>query len=55
MIPSFYDPIVLMERAKLWKIEAEASTLAAMRAFCLEEAEKCEQLASQSLVTPVLR
>jgi hypothetical protein len=49
-----YDPDSLTRRAALWRIEAEAATLRAMRLFCLSEADKCEQRAERSLYTPVL-
>jgi hypothetical protein len=49
-----YDPDSLTRRAALWRLEAEAATLRAMRLFCLAEAEKCEQRAEKSLYTPII-
>jgi hypothetical protein len=50
-----YDLIVLRERAALWRAEAAAATLEAMRIFCLAEADQCERRVEKSLYTPVLR
>jgi hypothetical protein len=50
-----YDLAVLKERAELWRAEAAATTLEAMRAFCLIEADQCEQRVQMSLSTPVIR
>jgi hypothetical protein len=52
---SRYDPCALQKRAQLWRIEAEAVTLQALREFCLEEAQNCERRAILSTATPVLR
>lgn len=49
-----YDPITLEEGARLWRTEAEAASLPALRAFCLEEAERCERRIRDSLATPIL-
>ncbi|MDR3533635.1 MAG: hypothetical protein P4L90_24125 [Rhodopila sp.] len=49
-----YDPEALKQKAELWRLEAAAATMEAVRAFCLDEAAKCEQRAQRSLSTPVL-
>jgi hypothetical protein len=51
---SRYDPCALQKRAQLWRIEAEAVTLQALREFCLEEVQN-ERRAILSIATPVLR
>jgi hypothetical protein len=55
MVRSPYDLIVLRERAALWRAEAAAATIEAMRTFCLNEAARCEQRVQISLSTPVIR
>ncbi len=55
MNPSPYDPLVLRERAELWRAEAAAATLEAMRNFCLTQADQCERRVELSLTTPVIR
>jgi hypothetical protein len=55
MSRSPYDLTVLRERAELWRAEAAAATLEAMRSFCLIEADQCERRVQMSLSTPVLR
>jgi len=50
-----YDLAVLKERAELWRAEAAAATLEAMRSFCLTEAAHCERRVEMSLSTPVIR
>jgi hypothetical protein len=50
-----YDLAVLKERAELWRAEAAAATLEAMRSFCLTEAAYCERRVEMSLSTPVIR
>jgi hypothetical protein len=55
MSRSPYDLAVLRERAALWRAEAAAATLEAMRAFCLTEADRCERRVQMSLFTPVFR
>lgn len=54
MTDKMYDPESLTRRAALWRAEAEAATLRAMRLFCLMEADKCERRAEMSLSTPVI-
>jgi hypothetical protein len=55
MTPSPYDPVILKERAQLWRVEADAATLEEMRTFCLNEADRCERRIELSLSTPVFR
>ncbi|HET6306249.1 MAG TPA: hypothetical protein VFG12_03630 [Rhodopila sp.] len=55
MSKSPYDIVALMERALLWRAEAEATLLEAMRAFCLTEAERCERRVELSRSTPMFR
>ena len=55
MSRSPYDPVVLKERAELWRAEAAAATVDAMRTFCLTEAAYCERRVQMSLSTPVIR
>jgi len=55
MSRSPYDVVVLKERAALWRVEAAASTVDAMRIFCLTEADYCERRVQMSLSTPVIR
>jgi hypothetical protein len=55
MSRSPYDVVVLKERAELWRAEAAAATVDAMRAFCLTEADHCERRVQMSLSTPVIR
>jgi hypothetical protein len=50
-----YDPRNLLERAKQWRAEAAAATLAEMRAYCLDEADRCERRVQRSRSTPVFR
>lgn len=54
MATNIYDPESLTRRAAMWRLEAEAATLRAMRLFCLNEADKCERRAEMSLRTPVI-
>jgi hypothetical protein len=54
MSRSPYDLAVLKERARLWRIEAAAATIEAMRVFCLTEADYCERRIQTSLSTPIL-
>jgi hypothetical protein len=54
MIRSPYDPVVLTERAQLWRAEAACATLEAMRTLCLTEAERCERRVQLSVSTPVI-
>jgi hypothetical protein len=49
-----YDLAALRERAKLWRAEAAAATLEAMRTFCLTQADQCEQRIQTSLLTPAI-
>lgn len=55
MTRSPYDVAVLMERAELWRTEAAAATVEAMRVFCLTEADYCERRVQMSLSTPVIQ
>jgi hypothetical protein len=55
MSRSPYDVVVLKERAELWRAEAAAATVDAMRVFCLTEADYCERRVQMSLSTPVIR
>jgi hypothetical protein len=55
MSRSPYDLVVLKERAELWRLEAAAATVDAMRNFCLTEADHCERRVQMSLSTPVIR
>jgi hypothetical protein len=52
-VPSEYDTRALLVRAEQWRAEAASVTLEAMRAFCLDEAERHEQRLQRSLSTPV--
>jgi hypothetical protein len=52
MLKSFYEPERLLARAREWRIEAEIAETAEMRAFCLNEAHRCERVVQQSLETP---
>ncbi|HQT79062.1 MAG TPA: hypothetical protein PLD10_18570 [Rhodopila sp.] len=54
MSGSQYDVTMLLQRAKLWRIEAAVATLEAMRAFCLAQAEDCERRVQLSLSVPIL-
>jgi hypothetical protein len=54
MSGSQYDPVVLQERADLWRAEAAAATLDAIRTFCLTEALQCERRVEMSRSTPVI-
>jgi hypothetical protein len=47
--------VVLKERAELWRVEAAAATVDAMRNFCLTEAYQCDRRVQMSLSTPVIR
>jgi hypothetical protein len=51
---NYYDPHDLMARAAEWLLEAESATRGAIRALCINEAERCAKLAQRSLFTPVL-
>jgi hypothetical protein len=55
MLQNFYEPEKLLARAKEWRIEARAATTPEMRAFCLQEAIRCETVVRQSLETPAVR
>ena len=55
MSRSPYDVEVLQERAELWRAEAAAATVKAMRDFCLSEADHCERRVQMSLSTPIIR
>jgi hypothetical protein len=55
MTHSPYDPVVLEERAQLWRAEADVATLEEMRSFCLTEADRCERRVELSRSTPVIR
>ena len=37
-----YDPAPLLDRAELWRVEADRATLPEMRSFCLLQADCCE-------------
>jgi hypothetical protein len=37
-----HDPTPLMDRADLWRAEADRATISAMRSFCLLQAECCD-------------
>ncbi|HEY4173043.1 MAG TPA: hypothetical protein VGM42_08435 [Rhodopila sp.] len=50
-----YDTRVLLDRARQWRAEAARVTLGAMRAYCLAEANWCEQRITLSRTTPVFR
>lgn len=52
---SQYDPHALMNRALLWRLEAQAALREAVRAYCVDQAEQCERLALRSLETPCLK
>jgi hypothetical protein len=54
MSRSPYDLAVLKERAELWRIEAAAATIEAVRMFCLTEADYCERRIQMSASTPLL-
>ncbi len=54
MPKNLYEPASLLARAKEWRIEAAAATTPEMRAFCLDEAVRCETVVRQSLETPPL-
>lgn len=54
MSKSPYDLSVLQERAALWRTEAAVARFEAMRQFCLNEADLCEQRVQMSLSTPVI-
>ena len=54
MRPTMFDPDLLAERGRLWRLEAEAATLEPMRKFCLGQADYCERLVRASMETPVL-
>jgi hypothetical protein len=51
---SSYDPIELLARSRLWRVEAAAAPFPSMRAFCLSEADRCEQMVQRSFHTPIL-
>jgi uncharacterized protein len=52
---SEYDTHALADRARQWRMEADAMTSEAMRSICLTEADKYEQRLRQSFSTPVIR
>jgi hypothetical protein len=47
--------MVLWERAHLWRAEADAASLDAMRQLCLTEAARCEHRVALSFSTPLFR
>jgi hypothetical protein len=54
MTQSPYDTDVVEERARQWRAEAARATLAAMRTYCLAQADECERRVQHSLSTPIL-
>jgi hypothetical protein len=54
MLQNLYDLNRIVDRAREWRRQAEASTIPEMRAFCFEEARRCEAIVEQSLLTPPL-
>jgi DNA-binding IclR family transcriptional regulator len=55
MNPIQFDLDVLRNRAEQWRCEAALVTLEGERAFCLAQAEECEQRVRQSLTVSALR
>jgi hypothetical protein len=54
MSQSLYDLEKIIARARAWRREGNAAPLAEMRAFCLEEARRCDEIVRRSLETPPL-
>ncbi len=52
MQPSLYDLERIVARVEEWQVQAAAATIPEMRAFCLEEAHRCEKIVERSLLTP---
>jgi hypothetical protein len=54
MSQNLYDLERITERARAWRREGDVARLAEMRAFCLEEARRCDEIVRRSLETPAL-
>jgi hypothetical protein len=54
MPENHYDPARVLARAREWRLKAQAAATSDMRAFCLEEASRCEKIVQQSLETPAV-
>ncbi len=51
---NLYELRRVVERARAWRHEGDVACLAEMRAFCLEEARRCDEIVRRSLETPAL-
>ncbi len=51
---NLYELGRVTERARAWRREADVAPHAEMRAFCFEEARRCEEIVRRSLETPAL-
>ena len=54
MSKDLYDLKRIVERAREWRVQAEAAAIPDVREFCLREARLCEQVVQRSLLTPPL-
>jgi hypothetical protein len=54
MSKNLYAPERLLSRAKEWRAEAAVATIPEMRAFCLDEAGRCELAVRRSWETPAV-
>jgi hypothetical protein len=54
MLENHYEPERFLARAKEWRLKAQAAKTPEFRAFCLDEASRCERVVQQSLETPAL-
>jgi hypothetical protein len=54
MSQDLYDLKRIVERAREWRVQAQAATIPEVREYCLREARLCEQVVQRSLLTPPL-
>ena len=54
MPQDLYDLKRIVERAREWRVQAQAATIPEVRELCLREARLCEQVVHRSLLTPPL-
>jgi hypothetical protein len=54
MMQNSYDIEALISQSAQWRLEAERSTLASRRAFCLGEAARYDRMVQRSIAVPVI-
>ncbi len=54
MSENLYELRRIIERARAWRHEGDVAHFAEMRALCLDEATRCEEIVRRSLETPPL-